>query len=248
MTTALDIGTDALVRMGVYAPGEALSDADAATMLAVLNDMLDSWSNESLACYARAETSVVLTVNKYRYTIGIGGSADINATRPLRILDSPGTAYILDTNNNRYPMDVLNQDQWNLIGNIASVNSNIPSKLFYDPQYPLGIVNVFPVPNIGWTLYFDSLLQLTEFAELTSAMSLPPGYSRALKANLAIELWPYFKPDGSQPGAALIKAALDSKGNIKRTNIKDVTLVYDPELIARARSSYNIYKDGPSYG
>lgn len=247
MSTALDIITDALISDGIYAPGEALSAADSAQGLTCLNDMVDSWSNESLITYAKAEQSVVLTPGKYQYTIGTTGSPDINATRPLRILDGYGTCYILDTNANRYPVTVMQQDQWNLIGNIAQVNSNIPSRLFYDPQFPLGVINLFPVPNIGWTLYFDSWLQLTEFATLTTAVSLPPGYLRALKRNLAVELWPYFKGWNTNPPAALLKAAMQSLGNIKRTNIKEVVAVYDGEIISRATPTYNIYRDRAGY-
>ena len=239
--TALDHITDALERIGSYSPGEVLSAADSERGLSALNDMLDSWSNESLTTFAKLEQSVVFTPGQYQYTIGPNGN--INSTRPLRILDGYGTCYVLDTNGNRYPMDVLQQDEWNLIGNVAQVNANIPSKLFYDPQFPLGIINVFPVPTIGWTLFFDSWLQLAEFPDLVTVLTLPPGYRRAIRTNLAIELWPYFKDEKTQPNAALVKAAMTSLGNIKRTNIKEVVAIYDPEIISRASPTYNIFRD-----
>ena len=243
MTTALDIITDALESAGIYAPGEQMSAADSARALIVLNDMLDSWSNESLTTFAKLEQHFQMTPGKYQYTIGTTGTPDINATRPLRILDGYGTCYIVDDNANRYPVQVMQQDQWNLIGNIAEVNSNIPSRLFYDPQFPLGIINLFPVPNIGWTLYFDSWLQLTEFATLQTAASLPPGYLRAMKRNLAVEAWPYFKGWNANPPAALVKAAMQSLGNIKRTNIKEVVAVFDSAIISKATPTYNIFRD-----
>lgn len=241
MTTANDIIVDAAESMGVYSPGETMSAADSSRMLSILNDMLDSWSNESLTTFAKLEQSLVFNPGQYQYTIGPGGY--VNATRPLRILDGYGTCYILDTNGNRYPVEVMQQDQWNLIGNITQVNSNIPSRLFYDPQFPLGIINVFPVPNIGWTLFFDSWLQLVEFSGLTTAVSLPPGYVRALKRNLALEAWPYFYEVDKNPPAALVKSAMTALGNIKRTNIKEVVAVFDPEIISRASPTYNIYRD-----
>ncbi|HEX5321492.1 MAG TPA: hypothetical protein VFW46_20210 [Stellaceae bacterium] len=245
MTTALDLITDALVSMGSYSPGETIGAADSATGLSVLNDMIDSWSNESLITYARKEQSVTLVPGKNVYTVGTGG--DINDTRPLRILDGPGTCYVTDSVGNRYPVAVLNQDQWNLIGNVALSASNIPLGLFYDPQFPLGQIKLYPIPNIGWTLTFDSWLQLSEFPALTTALSLPPGYVRAIKRNLAIELWPYFKDDKSTPGAAMVRAAAQSLAAIKRTNTKEVVAFFDSSLSSRPSGAYNIYTDNQTF-
>src|ERR1700680_1421543 len=142
MATALDLVTDALQGIGVYAPGETVSAADSALGLQRLNTMLDSWSNESLMTFATLEQSGLLIPGKYQYTIGVGG--DFNMTRPLRILDSPGSCYVLDSTGNRYNLQVVPRPRWNLIGNIVQVSGNYPDTLFYDNQYPLGIINVYP--------------------------------------------------------------------------------------------------------
>lgn len=239
MATALDIITDALCGIGVYAPGEVISAADAALCLGRLNDMADQWSNESLMSYANTENSTVLVPGKYQYTIGNGG--DINVTRPLRILDSPGSCYIVDSNGNRYDLVVVPQARWNVIGNIAQVTANFPNTLFYDPQYPLGIINIYPIPNVGWTLYFDSRIQIAELSSLTAPISLPPGYKAALQDNLSCELWRFFKPDNVPIPPTTLGIAARSKGNIKRTNIKENIANYDPELVSRANGTFNIY-------
>ena len=74
--TALDIITGALTRINSYAPGETLSNADASGALTLLNDLLDSLSNEHLACYQRVENILTLTAGKNIYTIGnpVGGT------------------------------------------------------------------------------------------------------------------------------------------------------------------------------
>lgn len=243
MTTALDMITDSLFQLRVYAPGEPLSAADAALGLKSLNDMLDSWSNETLSCYTILEQSIQMVVGQQQYTVGPGGN--LNGTRPLKIIDGPGAAYIMDTNNNRYPVNVVPRDKWNEIGS-PKVNSNVPDTLFYDPKFPLGILNLFPVPNIGWTLFFDSYLQLVEFAGLTTQISLPPGYVEAIQTNLAVKLKRYFKSAQMDPD--LLMAAREAKGNIKRTNLRENIAEYDGEIVARADGSYNIYTDrtGPT--
>lgn len=243
MTTAKDLIQDALERLGVYAPGETISDADAERGLNVLNDMMDSWSNESLTCYAIKEQSGTLVVGKNSYTVGTGG--DFAVDRPLKILDGPGTAYILDTNSFKYPVQVVQRDTWNRIASSAntSVTSNIPDTMFYDPQYPLGIINLFPTPNITYTLYWDSYAPFSDFSSLTAVMSLPPGYKLAIESNLALEISPYFKPDTWSPPPLLLRTARLSKANVKRTNSRLNVAVFDPEIVARSSYIYNIYND-----
>lgn len=242
-TTSKDIVQDALEMLGVYAPGEVMSDADAQRGLTCLNDMLDSWSNESLICYANLEQSATLVVGQQYYTIGPGG--DFNMTRPLAITVGPGQARITDTNGNQYDMEVIQQDRWNLIG-APYTTSDIPDTLFYNPQYPLGIIGVFPVPIISYKMTWDSRLQLGDFADLTTAVSLPPGYIRALKSNLAVECFPYFKADGAQLNPTIQLKAMMSLGNLKRTNMKEIIAGFDPEIVSRAQQTYNIYSDSQS--
>lgn len=240
--TAIDVITDSLQLLQVYAPGEILSDADAQRSLATLNDMLDDWSNQTLACYAILEQSAPLVPGQQSYTIGKDPTADFNMTRPLKILDGPGTAYVQDVNGNNYPMNVVPRDQWNLYGNRSIlIQSDFPDTLFYDPQYPLGVINVLPVPTINYTMFWDSYLQLADFDSLTTAFSFPPGYKRAIVTNLAVALKPYFKTAQIDP--LIILEAKERFGNIKRTNMRSNVAVMDPELVSRSQISYNIYTD-----
>ena len=238
MTTAIDIITDALQKLGVYAPGETITSADSTRALVVLNDMLDSWSNENLSCYANLEQSLTLAVGVSQYPLGPGSS--YSPVRPLEVSSTTGSAYVQDSTGNNYPCDILEQDEWNLIG-LRTVTSNIPSAIFYDPQYPQGILNVFPVPNLGgYKLFWDSRLQLAEFPTLFASVSLPLGYVSAIKYNLAIESSPYF---GVEPSKVVMAMAAQHKANVQRTNIKVSPACYDPELVSRATPTYNIYRD-----
>jgi hypothetical protein len=241
--TARDIIQGAFEQVRVYAPGETALNADVARAFDVLNSMLDSWSNESLSCYAILEQTGNLHVGITQYTIGIGGT--FNMTRPLRLIDGPGAAYILDTNNDKYPIDVVPRDEWNMISQ-PNVNADLPTTLFYDPQFPLGVINIWPAPNIAYPLFFDSYLQLSEFTSLVSPISFPPGYKKAIQDNLALELSDYFP--NAKITQRLIQAAGISKGNIKRTNIRPVRAEYDPELVSKATGTYNIYNDSAGGG
>ena len=242
MATAQDIIQDSLEKLGVYGPGETANDADFSRMLSLLDDMLDSWSNNSLACYTILQQSMQYIPNQFSYTIGPGGY--VNGTRPLRILDVPGSVYTLDFNGNQYGMDVITQTEWNMRGS-RNTNSNFPDVLFYDPQFPLGVLNFDPIPNIGYSVYFSSYLQFTSFAGLTSPLILPPGYKLAITTNLAIEAIPYFGVANLSQieMGALEKSAFRSLAKVKRNNIRDNKAVYDPEILSRAPGIYNIYND-----
>jgi hypothetical protein len=238
--TAMDIIQDALELLGVYSPGDTVSDADAQRSLTTLSDMMDVWSNESLACFAWLTQTFVMVNNKFQYTVGPGG--DIDGPRPLRVSDSPGAAYILDNNQNRYLMDVVDQLKWNL-DTTAVANSDLPDHLFYDPQFPLGIINIWPTPSgsAGYTCSFLSYLQLSEFTSLSDPFSLPPGYKRAITTNLCMSLKPYFTSAVLDPDIRL--EAATTKAAVKRNNMRTQIAVFDPELVSRGNSVYNIYTD-----
>lgn len=243
--TALSIMQDSLEQIKVYAPGVTLNAADSSRMLSCLNQMLDEWSNESLACFANIEQAIPLVPGKTQYTIGTSGGADIVAPRPIRILTGMGAAYLVDANANRFPVNVVEQDVWNTIG-LLTVTSQLPDTLFYDPQFPLGVFNVFETPLIGYTMYVDSRLQLADMPTLTTAFSLPPGYMSAIKNNLSVRAWPYFRQ--GTPDAWLLELAASSLGKIKRSNIKLSPSPYDSAVVSKAQSSYNIYSDNTNRG
>lgn len=239
MTTALDIITDALSEARVYAPGETVGAADAALCLRLLNRMVDSFSNENLTCYANLEQSGLLQPGVASYTLGAGGV--FNLPRPIKVTDGPGAAYLQDTQGNNFTVDVVTQDIWNQIGN-RTTTSQIPDTLFVDPQYPLAIVNVFPVPSIAYTLFWDSQLPLQSFPTLTTVLTLPPGYEDMLVHNLCIRLKPHFK--GAQIDPVIIELANQTRAAVKRTNIRPVEAAYDGEIVSKASGTYNIYRDG----
>lgn len=240
-TTAGNLIKRALQEIGIYGSSEVLESSDAQLGLDVLNDMMDSWSNESLACYAILEQSEVLIPGQGSYKIGIG-APDFNMVRPLRIIEGPGSAYIQDGDGNNYLMDVVPRDKWNLYGNRSGIiTSNFPNILFYDPQFPFGVINLTPFPNLAYTMFWDSYLQLQEFPSLTTLINLPPGYNAAIRHNLAAELWPFFG-SGDLDKVVTYKA-LQSLGTVKRNNLRPLDALYDSEIVSRGGLQYNVYTD-----
>lgn len=241
VATARTIIQDSLELLGVYGPGDTIDDADASRGLSTLNDMIDVWSNESLATFDWLTQTFTLIPNQYQYTVGPASlSPDIPGQRPLRVSNAPGSAYLLDTNLNRYLMDVQDQLSWN-IKTTAVADSDLPNLLFYDPQFPLGVINIWPTPTTGYTCSFLSYSQLGDFATLDAPFSMPPGYKRAITTNLCLSLKPYFT--GSVLDPLIAAEAAFTKGAVKRTNMRPQIAVFDPELVSRGNQVYNIYTD-----
>ncbi len=244
--TGESIIQDAFEQIKVYSPGVSVIAADSARALSCMNQILDEWSNESLACFANVEQSFVLVPGKNSYTIGLYNNADINLARPMDISTGPGAAYLVDSNNNRFPVQVIEQDQWNQIG-LLTPQTDLPDTLFYNPQNPLGIINLYGTPSAAHTLFFDSRLPFSDIPSLTTPISLPLGYVSAIKNNLSIRLWPYYK-QGDPPGW-LMMLAMDSLAKVKRTNMKISPSKYDSAIVSKAQGGgYNIFNDSQNRG
>ena len=239
MTTASDILTASARALGFLGETEVLSAASANNGLLGFNAMLDSWNGEGLTSYAWQEVTFSMVVGTQTYTIGPTGVWV--TSRPVQIFD----AWVTDSNNLDYPLQIVPQDKWNDIGD-KNINSQIPTILFYDSQSPNGIINIFPVPLLNYTVTLDCLLQQVDFSSLTQTLSMPPGYQRAYELNLALEMmgrgWPCTLDDKQL--ARLTENASQAKGNIKRANIKEVIADYDGAIVSKSYATYNIYSDG----
>lgn len=78
--TPLDIIKSSLRMVGAGAAGETPDPSDVEDCFIYLNDMLDSWSNESLMIYSQTEIIHELTGNQYTYTIGPNGGVGCSFT------------------------------------------------------------------------------------------------------------------------------------------------------------------------
>lgn len=244
MTTFADIATDALLALGVYAPGESISGADMSQAFTTYNDMADFLATQNLASYANVEQSFTLVPGENQYTIGPTGQ--IVQSRPMEIFTNPGAVRIVDPNGTNYPVQVVDQFAYQTLsaGTVTGsnvVNSNTPDVLFYDPQFPNGVLNLWPTPTQAWTIYFQSRLIIGEAASQTATISLPPGYNLMLKRNLAKWLLDYFGDQVSPQAQQRIEMrARETLAQIKRRNIKVPLAVFDPGIVTKGVGTFNI--------
>jgi hypothetical protein len=291
MTTAAGLVRDAFEKIGVYAPGETVNDADGQRALIVLNDMLSSWAQEYLFVYELVQTIIPTQVNQIAYPIGTTAGASINAPRPPRLQTGPGAATsqaqittgvtsetaplnypilefgggvpglsignsIMDLTNPAaipmgttitalgattvtmsvgavgqgvqtgdtiafgtapQPVNVVSGIEW---ASIVSTNlaSGTPTALYYDPQYPLGVLNVAPIPDAIGQVMFEAWERLNGFTNLTTPnVNFAAGGEMAVKSNLAVMLKSYFTEAQIPP--AVVLEAVTTKDMLRYTNI-----------------------------
>lgn len=225
MSTALGIIKSAMRKAGVLTKSENPSADEATDGLEMLNDLLASMSNDSMVVYARTLENFTLAGGTASYTIGSSGT--FNTVRPIKII----TAYVRSGTIDYY-LDIVNDEQY---ASIPMKNiSSIPQFLNYTNAYPLGVINLYPVPAAADTLYILSEKQLSEFT-INQTVSLPPGWRRMLIYNLAMELGPEY----GQPLTQEIKLIADeSKGEIRRAIMNAKSMEWDVGL-ATAGNIYN---------
>lgn len=219
MTTALDIITGAAKLLGVIYKTEALAADEANDGLIALNDMLDTWSNDDVSTISYTLENFPLT-GASSYTIGSGGA--FNTSRPINIVTA-----VIRLSSVDYPLRIITQEQYQTEISVKSLTSPIPEYLTYDNGYPLGTIKMFAIPTSGSTLYLQSNKPLSNLSALTTSVDLPPGWKRALKYNLAIDLSFEY---GVDIPAKVEKIAATSLGAIKRATAINNAMPFMPSL------------------
>lgn len=188
-----------------------------------LNRMLESWSLENLMVPADVEESETLTANQSSYTVGSSGN--FNTGRPLEIRDD---AVIQDTGGTDYRVRVLTIDVYRGVANKAT--GGRPRFLSYQPEFPLGIIYLYPTPdNSTDTLNYNIRGLLDSFVNVTTSVNFPPGYEQAIISNLSLLIAPRNGKRAGDIQITVAKAQVD-KARIKQQNSAPVQPVKMREL------------------
>jgi hypothetical protein len=232
MATAADLINSALRLIGQLAESEVPSNATSQDSLVALNQMIDSWSTERLSVFSTQDQVETWPANTRSRTFGPTG--DIVGTRPAYFDDS---TYFLDPSTGvSYGLKFINQQQYNGIA-FKTVTSTYPQVIWVNMTFPNVEVYVYPVPTRTLEFHFVSVEPLIQPAILTTALAYPPGYLRALRYNLAMELAPEF---GVEPSPQVQRIAMTSKRTLKRVNAPD-DLMSVPFSIVGSRQRFNIF-------
>lgn len=228
--TTLNLITDVLLDMGVIADQETPTAAQSVGALVKLNDLIESWNIDPLKLYGSTQRLIPFVSGQQVYTIGIGGN--LNVPRPD---DGITEAFVRSTfqtpsQQQDIPLQVLTAEEWAALP-VKGQTGTFPYAVWFNMTNPLIEAYVTPIPTgSNYSLMFFDKNSITELA-LNTVLSFPPGYKRALKYGLFIELAPSYQ---IQVPPAITTLAATSKMSIDRQNTEI------NELQTSGNTRYNI--------
>lgn len=216
--TARDMIASVLRLGGVLSAGEEPSASEASDALSAFNQMLSQWSTENLAIYQNVREEFSLTQDTATYTWGTGG--DFDSSRPIEIIKA--NIEIQGTDPQEIPLHILTTKEYADIS-LKETGSTYPNSVYFDGSHPLLGVTFWPVPSESEKVVFYTLKPFSELT-LNTDLSYPPGYEKAIRFNLWVDLCPEY---GRALDPVIMQQAMVSKANIKRKNSQSRSLKID---------------------
>lgn len=233
--TGLQVITDALKLLGVVAGHEVPTAAEQQDALSRLNELIDSWGTHAHTLYVPVREVLPLLPGQQVYSVGLGGDLDVAA--PPMALDA-----VSWLTSDSVPVEVfltLGTDAAVMGQPVKTLTGATPQTVSYTRGAPLGDLWVWPVPTVATDLVLYWREAVAEFPDLVTPVALMPGYAKALRTNLAVELAPEF---GRQADPLILKLAAESLADVKRANLPWVEQGIDGALTG-CGPAYNILTD-----
>ncbi len=213
--TVLDLIKRSMRLLGAINVGDNPTAEEAQDGLCALNAMTEAFALERLMLFTTAREVFPLSGLPV-YSIGPSGAA-WTASRP-QYIDAAGLIVAQSGTSGpvELPLHVIRTNvEWARV-RMKALASNMPTALYYQPDFPNGNVLVWPVGTDADQIALYVPLPIAQFTTLTQVISLPPGYARMLPYNLAVEMAPEFE---REPSAVVFSIASDSKERVKRGNV-----------------------------
>jgi hypothetical protein len=212
-----DLVTGALTEIRVARAGDVVRAEDLALGVLLLNEVLERLPVAPHALYARTETAYVLTPGLQPHTIGPTGTFVV-PRRPVRLTHAN---VVLPTGSSRQPIDVLKSPAWWADVRTRTIASAIPEAGYYNPVWPNGELNLYPVPSQPYGLELQTETEIAGGVPVTEAdtIDLPQGYSELLRLWTAKKAAPSFAREFSKASNdELLQALSDVFGSNIRVN------------------------------
>jgi hypothetical protein len=232
--TGLQVITDALKLIGVVAGHEVPTSAEQQDAFARLSELIDSWGTHAQTLYVPSRAVLPLVPGQQVYTLGAGG--DLDVVPPM------GLDAVSVLTSDAVPVEMfltIGTDTAYVGQPVKTLTGATPQTVSYTRGAPLGDLWVWPVPTVTTDLVLYWREAVTQFPDLVTPVALLPGYAKALRTNLALELAPEF---GRPVDPLVLKLANESLADIKRANLPWVEIGIDPALTGGG-AGYDILTD-----
>lgn len=216
--TALDLITRSMRLINAVAAGEVVDATDSVDALSTLNEMIDNWNTERISVYGMSNESYTLSAGVASYSYGLGG--DFDAERPVHIRD-PFSIY----NGVSREIRLIPQEIYDRVF-MKEQPGPWPIRVLFVNSYPLAQMTFWPVPTVDLPIQIPVSRLLSNITALSQEILLPPGYLRALRYSLAVELWPEY-PNASTDINTIKAIAIGSRADVQRANQTDPIATFD---------------------
>jgi hypothetical protein len=150
-----------------------------------------------------------------------------------RLKDVSGSAFEI-------PLSIYNIQEYADIVQ-KQTQSTQPEALYFQRGAPLSTIYLYTVPSAANKLVLYSKKALSNFTSVNDSISLPPGYQRALRYNLALELAVEY---GKQPSEYVFQTSQELKAQLMRVNDAGNPVTMKSDILGLAQDStkpFNVY-------
>lgn len=207
-----DLIVDAFTEIRVARAGDVLAPEMMDRGLRKLNALIDAYNANTRAAFTLGFQSYTPTPSHAPHTIGPSSADWAVAQRPSSLR---GANLILNTVSPavRIPIRIRDEAWWREQA-VQGQATTFPTDLFYQPDWPNGTVNLWPVPTSTYPIELEtdgafSMLQLTD------TFWMPYGYRNAVSLRLACDL---ASGEGQTPAAYLLQRTIDAEALIFAAN------------------------------
>lgn len=235
---------NALEDGGIVGIDEAIEQAYMTKALRHANWLLVQWQVQRWLVYSISEYAIVATGAEF-YNVGLGQIVNINP-RPER-LEYAYMRFLQSSQPVQFPVDIPldiipSKEDWSRI--TVKTIGTLPWRVFYDPQWPLGQLYFWPIPQQSlYEMHVGFKTVLTRFASLTQKINFPPVYEAAMNWNLAESFRAIFD---LPPNPIISQRARASLNVMRKANQAIATLTMPSYLRARNRG-YDYRGDSDSF-
>lgn len=232
-TAVLTILQDAVYELNAYRAGKTLTANDGVFCLGKLNDIFDLWNAKADAVWCDIFSAFTLTASLSPHTIGPSGATWTMAVRPVTLY-SCSLNLNTQTPNVYEPIDIIDRQTYEALS-VPGISTAIPTAVYYEPDFPLGKLFFYPVPNTAYAVRLATRTLLAQVAS-TDSIDLPPGYKQALTLTLAEDIASGF---GRQVMPKTEQRAREARAAIFANNIQSPGVDFRDGQQADHRSNFN---------
>lgn len=201
--------TNALQDAGVVGLDESIEPEMLNRAFRQVNWLLAQWARKRWLVYAIQDYSFVCT-GAQTYSVGLGQTVNINP-RPDRL----EYAFLRFLGQSPTPVDIpikIIASHENYAQITVKTIGTIAWKIFYQPNWPLGVLFPWPIPQGGgqYEIHIGLKTVLPRFNSIQQPVNFPPEYSAALNWALARRLRASYQMSADPTVDSLARDALNT--------------------------------------